>query len=104
MKHLLGMRLWHLFKHANLTEVVRQIYKLFIKLLNNVQVGNIEDDVKKYFQARFIHESDKIYPKDALRMYAKNEPAMKRNEAFENDLPGAIYTIEANDNIPDNCK
>ena len=49
MKHLLSMRLWHLFKHANLTEVVRQIYKLFIKLLNNDQVGNIEDDVEKYF-------------------------------------------------------
>ena len=37
-------------------------------------------------------------------MYAKNEPAMKRNEAFENGLPGEIYTIEANDNIPGNCK
>ena len=30
MKHLLGLQLQNLFKYAQLTEVVRQIYKLFI--------------------------------------------------------------------------
>ena len=37
-------------------------------------------------------------------MHAKNDPAMKRNEAVVNDLPGQLYTIEDNDKIPDNCK
>ena len=37
-------------------------------------------------------------------MYAENEPAMKRNEAVLNDLPGELYTIEANDKVADNCK
>ena len=37
-------------------------------------------------------------------MYAKNETAMKRDEAVLNKLPGEIYIIEANDKIPDNCK
>ena len=37
-------------------------------------------------------------------MSAKNEPAMKRNEAVPNELPGEIYTIEANDKISDNFK
>ena len=37
-------------------------------------------------------------------MYMENEPVMKRNDAFLNDLPGELYTIEANDKIPDNCK
>ena len=37
-------------------------------------------------------------------MYAENDPAMKRNEAVLNELPGQLYTIEANDKIPDNCK
>ena len=37
-------------------------------------------------------------------MYAENEPALKRNEAVLNELPGELYTIEANDKIPDNCK
>ena len=37
-------------------------------------------------------------------MFAENKPAMKQNEAVLNDLPGELYTIEANDKIPDNCK
>ena len=36
MKHLLGLQLWHLFKYAELTEVVKQNDKLFIELLNIV--------------------------------------------------------------------
>ena len=37
-------------------------------------------------------------------MYAENEPAMKRNDAVLNDLPGELYIIEAYQNIPDNCR
>ena len=33
-----------------------------------------------------------------------NEPAMKRDKAVLNDLPGQLYTTEANEKIPDNCK
>ena len=29
---------------------------------------------------------------------------MKRDKAVLNDLPGQLYTTEANDKIPDNCK
>ena len=34
----------------------------------------------------------------------KNEPALERDETVPDDLPGAFYTIQANDIIPDNCK
>ena len=37
-------------------------------------------------------------------MYAENEPAMKRNDADLNDLPGELYTIKAGDKILSNCK
>ena len=104
MKHLLGLQLWHLFKYRELTEVVRQNHKLFIDLLNKVRVDNIDDDVENLLKARFISESDENYPKDALHIYAENEPAMKRNEAVLNDLPDQLYTIEANYKIPENCK
>ena len=29
---------------------------------------------------------------------------MERNEAVLNDLPGELYTVEADDKVPDNCK
>ena len=37
-------------------------------------------------------------------MYAENEPAIDRNEAVLNNLPPELYTMEADDKIPDNCK
>ena len=92
------------FRYAELTEVVRQHDKLFADLLNEFRVGNIDGDAEKLPKARFIHESNENYPKDALHIYAENKPATKRNDAVLNDLPGEFYTIEAHDKLPDNCK
>ena len=73
-------------------------------MLNKVRVGNINDDVENLLEARFIHESDENYPKDALHMYAENEPSIKKNEAALNELPGKRFITEANAKVPDNCK
>ena len=73
-------------------------------MLNKVRIGNIDDDVEHFLNARFIRESDKNYPKDTFHMYAENEPTMKKNEAVLNELPGELYTIETNEKITDNCK
>ena len=100
MKHLLGLQLWHLFKYAELT----QTDKVFINFLNKVRAGNIDDDAEKLLKAGFLSESDENYPKDALHMYAENEPAVERNEAVLNDLPGELYTVQADHKVPDNCK
>ena len=72
MKILLGVQLLHLFKLTELTAVVSQNDKLFIDLLNKVWVSNIDDDIEILLKAKFIHESDENYPKDALLMYAEN--------------------------------
>ena len=37
-----------------------------IGLLNEVRVGNIDDNVEKIIKARFIHECEENYLKDAL--------------------------------------
>ena len=104
MKHLLGLQLWHLFKYAQLTEVVRQNDRVSIDFLNKVWAGNIDNDAEKLLRARFVSESDENFPKDALHIYAENEPAMERNEAARNDLPGELYTVEADDKVSDEWK
>ena len=104
MKHLLHLQLSHLCKDTKLTEVVSRNNKLFFDLLNKIQVGNIDNDIKNLLKARFTHESDENYPKNALHMYAENEPAMKRNDTVLNDLPGEIYPIEVNCKILNNSK
>ena len=104
IKHLLDLQLWHLFKHVELTEVVRENDKLFIDLLNKVRVDNIDDDVENLVKARFIQETNEDCRKETSDMFKKNEPAMKRNEIVLNDLSGEFYTIEANDKIQDNCR
>ena len=57
MKHLLDLQLLHLSEYAELTGVVTQNDKVFIGSINKVSVG--------------------IYLKDAMHMYAENEPTVK---------------------------
>ena len=76
MKNLLGLQLWHSFKYPELTQLVRQIDKLFIDLLNKVWVGNIDDEVENSLKPRFMRESEENCPKDALHMDVENEPAV----------------------------
>ena len=73
-------------------------------MLNEVWVGNINDNVEKLLKARFIGEPGESYAKAALHMHAQNEPLMKRYKAILNDLLDELYTIETNDKISDNCK
>ena len=62
-------------------------------MLNKIRVNNIDHDVEKLLKERLKPSKD------------ENEPVMKRNDAFiKNNLPGELYTIEAEIKIPDNCK
>ena len=54
------MQLQHLFKNAELTDVVRQNDKLFNNLFNEVQVSD-DSDVEKLLKTRIIRASDEKY-------------------------------------------
>ena len=59
MEHLSGLQLWHIFKYAELSQVLRQNYKLSLNLFTKVRAGNVDDDdVEKLFKARFINGTD----------------------------------------------
>ena len=100
---LLSLQLWHLFKYAKLTEVVRQKDSVFINLLNSIPIGEVEEEVENLLRSRFIHESYEKYPNSVLHTHAENEPTMLKNQTVLNDLPGEVYSIEAADKIPDGC-
>ena len=100
IKHLLGLQLWYLFQYAELTGVKRQIDKLFV----DFELVKFMMMLKSYSRQELHINLVKIAQKDALQMYAENEPAMGRNDAVLNDLPGELYTIEAHSKITDNCK
>ena len=71
-------------------------------MLNKVRACNIDNDVDKLLKARFMHESDENYLKDAFHIYTKNQAAMKRNDTVLNNLPDEPYVIEAGDKITEN--
>ena len=108
MKNLLGVQLCHLFKYAELTEVIIRNYKLFMDLPDKLGDGNIVDNVDNLLMTRFIRESDEHYPKNALQMYAQNEQSIKTNEVVLNPL-SANPTKWSNTlkqfvgNLPTNC-
>ena len=61
--------------------------------------------MEQLLKARFVCDSDEnYYPKNALNMYAENEPAIGRNEAVLNSVPSEVYIIEADNKIPNICK
>ena len=97
---LLSLQLWHLFKFAELEEVVRQSDRVFVNGLNNVSLDTVVESIERLLKAKFIDQYDKKSPHNILHMHPENAPIVLRNQTFLNNLPGDRYSIEANDKIP----
>ena len=104
MNQILSLQLWHFFKYAELTKVIRCSDSRFVNVLENVCLGTVCVNTEKLSKARFIDQSDKNYPHDALHIYAKNTSTVLRNQNVLNNLPGEVYSTENNDKIPDDCR
>ena len=101
---IVTMDLWHNFKIAQLTEVMRQKDdEIFINLLNKVRVGNLDENVENLLRSQFISEDDPSYPTGALHIFAETS-LMKFHNVMLSKLPTTLISIQAEDELPKNCR
>ena len=79
IKGLLTLDLWHKFKMAELTEVMRQRddYQ-FINILNKIREGQIDEDVELTLKSRFFNKLS--YPENAVHIFAEKKPVEQHNQ------------------------
>ncbi|XP_057310102.1 uncharacterized protein LOC130648098 [Hydractinia symbiolongicarpus] len=94
---------WKHFKIAELTEVMRQRDdQHLIELLNNIRVGKLERRHEDLLKSKFISPNDPHYPKNAIHIFAENQPASEHNKKMLNSITSDEINIEAIDKIPEN--
>ena len=104
MNQLLSLKLWHLIKYDELKQVVRQRNQIFDNVVNIVCLGTDNKNIDKLLKARFVDQSEKSYPYYAYDIYAENASMVLRNKTAINNLPSEVYSIEANENVSDDCR
>ena len=104
MNEILSLQFWHLIQCDELIEVVGQSDLTSFNVLNSVHFGNVDESSEKLLKARFIEQSDKNYPHDALYIYTENAPTVLRNQAVLNNLSGHVYSIRGNGKFSGECR
>ena len=96
--------LWHKFKLAELTEIMRQKGNtMFTELLKKIRVSAVDVSVDYILKSRFVQQSEREYPYRALHTFAENDPANIYNEFMLSALPDRLISIPVKDQIPKNC-
>ena len=94
IKGLLTLDLWHKFKMAELTEVMRQREDYqFINILNKIREGQIDEDVELTLKSRFFNKLS--YPENAAHIFAENKPVKQHNEIQLDKMASKLVTIQA---------
>jgi hypothetical protein len=92
---------WHVFKMAELTQIMRQKDDLaFTQLLNRVRTASHTDDDIRCIQSRTITPGDENYPSDALHIFPKNAPVDEYNIDRLQQIQSPQYALEALDQFP----
>ena len=99
IKGLLTLDLWHKFKMAELTEVMRQRddYQL-INILNKIREGQIDEDVELTLKSRFFNKLS--YPENAVHIFAENKPVEQHNEIQLYKIANELVRIQSIDETP----
>ena len=72
----LMLHLWHKFKLAELTEIMRQKGDtMFTELLNKIRVGAADVSVEDILKSQFAQQSEGQHPYHALHNFTKSDPA-----------------------------
>ncbi|XP_066910992.1 ATP-dependent DNA helicase PIF1-like [Clytia hemisphaerica] len=98
---IVGFELWRKFQIAELTEIMRQRDDIdFIDLLNQIRVGELDEEKEQLLRSRFISKDAPDYPSDTTHIFAENKPVEEFNISKLNELPTEKHSIFAQDEVP----
>ena len=87
---------WHCFKMIELDEVMRQKGDVkFTELLNRCRTGSQTKDDIKCLQSRSVSLSQENYPRNALHIWAENNPVNEHNMKILQDLPKPLFVLRS---------
>ncbi|XP_066910247.1 uncharacterized protein [Clytia hemisphaerica] len=103
MQSIVGFELWRSFQMAELTEVMRQRDDIdFVDLLNQVRLGELDEEKEELLKSRFITKDSPDYPANITHIYAENKPVDLYNLQMLEKLPTEKHLILAQDEVPKN--
>ena len=104
MEGFTSMDSWHKFRLAELDQVMRQDYEMFVNMLNKTRVGEIVQNAEDAIKSRFMDKINQHYPCNILHIIAENVPVKRHNDNQLKCIPGQLITIPAKDEVPKKSK
>ncbi len=93
--------LWHAFKFAELTQIMRQRDTVFVELLNRVRTATCSVSDLDMLAERNTTPNAEGYPCQAIHVFTTNDAVNKHNAAMLEKLESAVFTIVAEDGTRD---
>ena len=70
---------------------------IIIEMLNKVRVSELDNQTEQLLLSKFILKTDPNYPKDALHIFAENNPVRRYNNHMLSLNSNSLYSINAID-------
>ena len=89
---------------AELDQVMRQDDGMFVNMLNEIRVGETDQNVEDVIKLRSIDKNDPCYPGNILHILAENALVKRHNDNQLKHIPGRLIKIPAKDEVLKNSK